>query len=127
MAVYWTSLVVCLCRVELFVRVPLRDAVAKLLRYAGKSSRVIRSSHISDHWKEKVLPTYSMKVAQASLKLFFIFLLLFAILLALSTALDYLFLAEATTVGFLSTWRGLLYATFVSTVYFYARTRLLKK
>lgn len=127
MAVYLTSIIICICAVELFARAPLYDTIAILLQYAGKSSRVIRSNRISDHWKEKVLPTYSKKVAQGSLKLFFIFLVVFTILLCLSTTLDFLFLTKMTTVDFLSTWRGILFATLTSTIYYYARTLLLKK
>lgn len=125
MAVYLTSLVVCLCGVELLIRAPLFETVATLARYAGKSSRVIASRHISDHWKEKVLPAYSQKVFLGSLQLLVIFALLFAVLGAVALGLDYLFLSGTATLDFLASWQGILYATAVSVGYYYARRRLL--
>ena len=127
MAVHLTAMVICICGVELLSRAPLYETIVALLQYAKKSSHVIASRKISDHWKEKVLPTYSLRVAQNSLKLLFIFLVIFSALLLLSKALDFLFLAETTTVGYLSTWRGILFATLASTIYYYVRSSLLKK
>lgn len=127
MAVYLTSIVICICGVELLIRAPLYDSLQTLLRYARKSSQVIASSRISDHWKEKVLPTYSLKVFQGSLKLFVIFLVVFGLLLLVSLALDLLFLSGETTLGFLSTWQGILFATVFSILYYYARRRLLSQ
>lgn len=127
MAVYLTSAVICICGVELLLRAPLHESLAALAHYAGRSGRVIRSPRISDHWKEKVLPTYSLKVAQNSLKLFAVFVAVFAVLYGLSLVLDVLFLTGQTTAGFLSTWTGILFATAVSTAYYYARRRLLSK
>ena len=127
MAVYLTSIVSCICGVELLIRAPLQDSLATLLRYAGKSSHVIRSSRISDHWKEKVLPAYSLTVARESLKLLAIFLVVFALLLVLSLALDFLFLTPGATAGFLSSWPGILFATLASITYYYARRRILSQ
>ena len=127
MAVHLAAMVICICGVELFSRAPLYETIVALLQYAKKSTHVIASRKISDHWKEKVLPTYSLRVAQNSLKLLFIFLVIFSALLLLSKALDFLFLAETTTVGYLSTWRGILFATLASTIYYYVRSSLLKK
>ena len=127
MAVYFTSLVVCLCGVELLIRAPLFATIATLLEYARKSSRVIASKHISDHWKEKVLPAYSQKVFVSSLKLLVIFALLFALLAAIAFALDTLFLSGTATLDFLSSGLGILYATVVSVGYYYARSRLFGK
>ena len=127
MAVYLTSIVVCLCGVELLVRAPLFETVSTLALYARKSSQVIASKHISDHWKEKVLPAYSQKVFLGSLKLFVIFVILFAILGAVACGLDFLFLSDASTMAFLASWRGILYATVVSVAYYYARSRLVAR
>lgn len=127
MAVYLTSLVVCLCGVELLIRAPLFETVATLLQYSRKSGQVIASKHISDHWKEKVLPAYSQKVFVSSLKLLVIFVLLFAVLGLIAFALDYVFLSGTATLDFLSSGLGILYATVVSVGYYYARSRLLGK
>ena len=127
MAVYLTALVVCLCGVELLIRAPLIATLATLLQYARKSSQVIASRRISDHWKEKVLPAYSQKVFVSSLQLFVIFAVLLAILVAVSFALDYVFLSGTATLDFLSSGLGILYATVASVGYYYVRSRLLGK
>ena len=41
MTVYLTSAVICLCGVELLLRAPLRESLATLMDYAGRSGRVI--------------------------------------------------------------------------------------
>ncbi len=127
MAVYLASVVICICGVELLIRAPLYDSLQSLLHYARKSSQVIASSRISDHWKEKVLPTYSLKVFQGTLKLFAIFVVVFGLLFVLSLGLDFLFLSGETTLGFLATWQGILFATVFSILYYYARRRLLSQ
>ncbi len=109
------------------IRAPLFESVSTLLHYARKSAQVIASKHISDHWKEKVLPAYSQKVFLQSLRLFLIFVVLFAILLAIAVGLDFLFLSGTATLDFLSSWPGILYATLVSVSYYYARSRLVAK
>lgn len=121
MTVYLTSAVICLCGVELLLRAPLRESLATLMDYAGRSSRVISSKNISDHWKEKVLPTYSKKVAQATLELFGVFVVVFGLLGLLALGLDAVVPGDANTLEFLSSGPGILYATVISVAYFYAR------
>lgn len=53
--------------VEALVRLPLLPTVAAIANTAGKASRVIRSSRISDHWKERVLLRYAARVMRGSL------------------------------------------------------------
>ncbi len=127
MTVYVTALIICITAVELFTRAPLKETIADLLQYAKNSRRVISSNYISDHWKEKVLPAYSKKLAQSSFKIFFIFGIVLAVLLVLSKVLDYLFLSGESTIEYLSTMSGILFATIVSIGYYYVRTTLLKK
>ena len=46
-----------------------------------KTGRVLISNHISDHWKEKVIPHYSSLIFKSSLKAFLILLIILALFL----------------------------------------------
>ena len=58
---------------ELFLRLPLIRQVQDVLGTAKRSATTLRSKRISDHWKEVVLPAYSIRIAGKSI-LFFILL-----------------------------------------------------
>ena len=63
---------------EIFLRLPLMDQVNIALRIARRSAATVRSKRISDHWKEKVLPAYSLRMAGRSI---YFFLLMCLVLL----------------------------------------------
>jgi hypothetical protein len=48
--------------VEVLLRLPLMRTVARFRSTLAKVSAVIRSEKISDHWKEKVVPTYALRL-----------------------------------------------------------------
>ncbi len=121
----WLLLSVC-CIV--FVEVVLRLDVAGQARAAGlivsKATRTIRSPRISDHWKERVLPTYSLRLLTASFRLFATVLLaLVPIMLAtwLSGGQDSHFLQLALS------WPGILGATGLAVAYATVRARVAGK
>ncbi len=58
---------------ELLLRLPLMQQFHGLGRASRKSMSTIASKRISDHWKERVLPTYSVQMARCSI-LFFVLL-----------------------------------------------------
>ena len=67
----WVLLVLgTLCVVECFIRLPLLGSSRQLLGLLGKITSVLRSSSISDHWKEKVLPVYAGKLFANSVVVF---------------------------------------------------------
>ena len=68
---------------EILLRLPLMDQVTIALRIARRSAATVRSSRISDHWKEKVLPAYSLRMAGRSI---FFFLLMCLVLLPVALA-----------------------------------------
>ncbi len=57
--------------VEIFLQTSLKKNIRELLRYTKRSGAVIASKKISDHWKEKVLPKYSLLILLNSLALLF--------------------------------------------------------
>jgi hypothetical protein len=52
---------------EIFMRLPLMDQVTVIVGTARRSAATVRSRRISDHWKEIVLPAYSVRMAGRSL------------------------------------------------------------
>lgn len=67
---------------ELLLRLPLMEQAKQLLTVTRKSASTLRSNRISDHWKETVLPAYSIRMAGRSI-LFFILLCVVALPVAL--------------------------------------------
>jgi hypothetical protein len=55
---------------ELMLRLPLLPTARALVSVSRRSGKVLASKRISDHWKEKVLPAYSVRMAKASVGFF---------------------------------------------------------
>ncbi|MEO8454170.1 MAG: hypothetical protein ABI454_03335 [Sphingomicrobium sp.] len=55
---------------EIFMRLPVMDQVTVIVGTARRSAATVRSRRISDHWKETVLPAYSVRMAGRSLYCF---------------------------------------------------------
>ena len=55
---------------EAFLRLPLISTIKRVTETARKSSRVLVSKRISDHWKERVLPRYSLVIGTGSVRFF---------------------------------------------------------
>lgn len=60
---------------EAFLRLPLIPTIREVSDTARKSGRVLASKRISDHWKERILPRYSLVIGRGSV-LFLLFLCL---------------------------------------------------
>lgn len=56
---------------EIVLRCPLPRHLAKMAVYARKAAALVRSGQVSDHWKERILPTYAGRIMAASLGLLF--------------------------------------------------------
>ena len=54
---------------EFFLRLPFNTLLIRLVRFSKRAVSVLRSRKISDHWKEKALPCYAVKIGMASLAL----------------------------------------------------------
>ncbi|MEO8722862.1 MAG: hypothetical protein ABI395_04965 [Sphingobium sp.] len=56
---------------EILLRLPLMNQIQIVTATAQRARTVLGSKHISDHWKETILPAYSVRIASRSI-LFFI-------------------------------------------------------
>ena len=73
--------------IELFLRLKFMSYVNSVIKNTNKVFRLIISSHISDHWKEKMVPTYAFILLKNSLSILgilFLIILVFSALIVLS-------------------------------------------
>ena len=78
---YIYLLVACVFSIELLLRLKFMSYVNSIVRNMNKVFHVIISSNISDHWKEKMVPTYAFILLKNSL---LILVILFLIILVFS-------------------------------------------
>ena len=78
-----TLLMVCILSVEVFIRFNFLIVLDSLLKVIRKVVYIIFQDNISDHWKEKVIPTYALRIMKYSLQ---ILLILLVIIIVFATA-----------------------------------------
>jgi hypothetical protein len=77
--VQWAFLAVAtIAMIELVLRLNVAGAIQRLLTVLKKVLRTLKSSRISDHWKERAMLAYSGRMFVASLTLLALFLLVLA-------------------------------------------------
>ena len=79
---YLYLVIACVLSIELFLRLKFMSYVNSIGKNTNKVFRLIISSNISDHWKEKMVPTYAFILLKNSLLILGI---LFLIILVFST------------------------------------------
>ena len=85
---YIYLLVACVLSIELFLRLKFMFYVNSIGRNLNKVFHVIISSNISDHWKEKMVPTYAFILLKNSLSILgilFLIILVFSAFIVLSS------------------------------------------
>lgn len=58
---------------EAFLRLPIMSRIGTVAATSQKAMKVLKSDRISDHWKERVLPAYALRIGQGSV-IFFVLL-----------------------------------------------------
>ena len=74
--IHFLLLLVCILSVEVFIRLNLLSHLNLILKVTKKVTYVIPQNNISDHWKEKVIPAYAMRIMKFSLRILLILLLI---------------------------------------------------
>ena len=57
---------ICILSVEVFIRFNFLSLLDSMLKVIKKVTYVIPQNNISDHWKEKVIPAYALKIMKYS-------------------------------------------------------------
>ncbi len=74
-------LLVCILSVEIFIRLNFLSLLDSILKVTKKVTYVIPQNNISDHWKEKVIPAYALRIMKYSLQILVILLLIMSLFL----------------------------------------------
>ena len=64
---------------EVLIRLRFLTIISSSLIITKKAAYTITNSHMSDHWKEKVIPIYAIRLMKHSLHILFILTLLFSL------------------------------------------------
>ncbi len=115
----WVLLLLFSCLfVEILMRLPVQETMSDVAMIGKKSSAVLASKNISDHWKEKVFAAYSAKLLKSTILLTSYFLIAVVIV----GALIYLVELFDISIGIeLTTTTGIIYSGISATLYFFAR------
>jgi hypothetical protein len=72
-------LLICVLSVEIFIRFNFLLTLDSILKVIRKVIYVIPENNISDHWKEKVIPAYALRMMKYSLQILLILLLILSL------------------------------------------------
>ena len=75
-------LLVCIFSVEVFIRLNFLSNLNSILRVAKKVTYIISQNNINDHWKEKIIPAYALRIMKHSLQIFLIISLILCFFIA---------------------------------------------
>ena len=111
--------VICLLSVEIFIRSNYITLINSTFNVSKKAIYIISNKNISDHWKENIIPKYSLQMMKYSFQMLLIlFLIIFIFVIS-----DNLFS------GFLSftlSWSGIIESMLLAFSYAYMRKLIFK-
>tara|TARA_B110000483_G_scaffold224551_1_gene283429 strand:+ start:1584 stop:1940 length:357 start_codon:yes stop_codon:yes gene_type:complete len=70
---------VCILSVEVFIRLNFLSYLDSILKVIKRVTYVIPNNNISDHWKEKAIPAYALRIMKYSLQILLILLLIMSL------------------------------------------------
>ena len=104
--------------VEVALRLPLSTTFTRLAKQGQKAAHILRSSRISDHWKEKVMLVYACSLFKSTMKLCGFLLTIGAVAALLMFAFDFFGVPIGT---FIASSTGMLFSIVAATAYFTIR------
>ena len=111
--------VLCLLVVEILIRSNYIPLIKSLTKVSKKAISTILNKNISDHWKENIIPKYSLQMMNYSLQMLLIlFLNIFIFVIA-----DNLFSGVLT---FTLSWNGIIESILFAFCYAYSRKLIFK-
>ena len=70
---------VCILSVEVFIRFNFLSLLDSILKVTKRVTYIIPNNNISDHWKEKIIPAYALRIMKYSLQILVILLLIMSL------------------------------------------------
>ncbi len=107
--------------VECFIKLPFVITIKSVLYTANKAVNVLKSSNISDHWKEIVLLRYSLNLFKGTIKLFCYLIFCAVVVLVIAFGFDNIFIFNPSIIEMLSSFKGIGSMTMISIIYYYLR------
>ena len=80
--IHFVLLLVCFISVEVFIRLNFLSHLDSILKASKKAIYIIPKNNISDHWKEKVIPVYALRIMKYSLQILLTLLLIIFLFLS---------------------------------------------
>ncbi len=112
-------LFICFISVEIFIRSNYIFLVKSTINVSKKSINIILNKNISDHWKENIIPKYSLQMMKYSLQMLLIlFLITFIFVIT-----DNFFSGFLT---FILSWNGVIESILIAFSYAYIRKLIVK-
>ncbi len=74
----------CAISIEIFLNLNFLNYINKIISITRKVLLVMSNKEISDHWKERVIPTYALQLMKYSLTVLLILLMIIAVFLGIS-------------------------------------------
>ena len=107
-------LFICFLSIEIFIRSNYLSLIISTFKVSKKSISVILNKNISDHWKENIIPKYSLQMMKYSMQMLLIlFLIIFIFVIA-----DNLF---SGFLAFTLSWNGIIESILIAFSYAYMR------
>lgn len=113
--------------VEIFKRLPLLGRFGELINVMNKSRRTISSRYISDHWKERVLLSYSLSILKLSTQVGLMIFFVVMVIVLSALLLDRLIATVPLTSDLLFSWFGIGLTTATAMLYLRVSKALEKK
>ena len=112
--------VICLISVEIFIRTNSISLINLIINLSKKAIYIILNKNISDHWKENILPKYSLLLMKYSIQMLFIlFMIIFIYVIA-----DHFF---GGLLAFTLSPNGIIASIFIAVSYAYIRKQILNE
>ena len=108
--------------VEVSYRCPFASLLRQLKAIYIKAFHVLISKKISDHWKEIVLPSYSIQITRLTINLAGLLVSIVLLFATLSFSFEAMFLLEVSPLDLMVTVSGILMATAFSLAYWFFRS-----
>jgi preprotein translocase subunit SecE len=97
--IHFLLLLVCILSVEIFIRLKFLSHLDSILKVMKKVTYVIPQNNISDHWKEKVIPAYALRIMKYSLQILLILLLILSLFFIADLFLNNFFAFTLSLIG----------------------------
>ena len=116
---HFILLLVCILLVEIVLRLDFFHLINLIHKDTKKILKIAFNSKFSDHWKERSIPVYALKLICTSLKIFLIIFFIFITFIILEFFIT-------GFIGFVASFLGLFESLLFSLTYFFFRKAALK-